>query len=596
MPPDAASQKDLVMNISHVLFSPYAVGALVTAISFGLLYRLAVPRPLPGIPHNAAATHNLFGDVPAMQAHVNQACGNSIVTYLLCAVRALNAPLVQLFLGGPMSKPLVILSDFHEMQDIMTNRTKEFDRSPTTGLIVKGLGPNHHIHLRTTPQWLAQRRLTQDLMTPTFFNNIAGPTIHKEASKFVSLWLAKARLANGRPWDAETDLHYASWGAVMSFAFGDRFSTTFEHSSPCIAEKPHVMSMKNDDFDGTVQFTEPEVSELLRAMLELMSAPQKVHGSPLPELKWKYVGMTRSFRRANKIKTEFIRKALIDAVRLLEKGASEEWVKCAVDHMVCREKALAAKDRRQPDYTSGIMIDEIFGFIVGGADTTSAAMAWGLKFLASNTDAQRKLRLSLEEYFPAAKSLGRNPTIQEITSVQIPYLEATIQEMARCACAIPLIYRESVVDTQLLGCRIPKGTLVGFLQSGPSMMSPAFAIDEEKRKFHGKATNKSSQRRGWEVNDMASYNPDRWLVSGDKGYEFNGTAGPQMAWGAGPRQCQGKRLSLLEMRILITLLVWNLEFLPCPPALGTNEPALVLANRPKKCYVRLQEVNRERKV
>lgn len=219
-------------------------------------------------------------------------------------------------------------------------------------------------------------------------------------------------------------------------------------------------------------------------------------------------------------------------------------------------------------------------------------MAWGLKYLASNTAAQTKLRIALEKAFPVARSQGRDPTVQEITSAQIPYLEATIQEMARCACSIPIIYRESVVDTQLLGRHIPKGTLVGLLQSGPSMMSPAFAIEEGQRGINGKSMAKSSQRRTWETHDMAYYNPDRWLVAGEKGEEFNAVAGPQMAWGAGPRQCQGKRLSLLEMRILITLLVWNLEFLPCPSALAANEPALILANRPKKCFVRLQAIKR----
>lgn len=221
-------------------------------------------------------------------------------------------------------------------------------------------------------------------------------------------------------------------------------------------------------------------------------------------------------------------------------------------------------------------------------------MAWGLKYLASDTETQKELRHSLEKSFSVAAFEGRNPTIQEITSIQIPYLDATIQEMARCASAIPLVYREAVVDTHILGCGIPKGTLVGILQQGPSMMSTAFEIDDGQRSIHNKPSVKVSQRRGWDGNGIASYDPDRWLVTGDNGDEFNAAAGPQLAWGAGPRQCQGKRLSLLEMRILIVLLVWNLEFLPCPSTLATNEPALILANRPKNCYVRLREIKRAR--
>lgn len=359
MTPEALTQTHFpIMNL-HDLPLSYILVALVTAVSLVLLYLLALPKPLPGIPYNAAATNNLLGDVPAMQAHTKQDRGNNFVTFVLSAVHALNAPLVQVFLGGPMSKPMVILSDFHEMQDIMTNRTKDFDRSPTTGLIVKGLGPNHHIHLRTTPQWLAQRRLTQDLMTPTFLNNVAGPTIYKEVRNFVDHWFAKSKLADGKPFDAETDLHFASWGAVLSFAFGERFSRNSERSGPVVVKETHVVNTPGNSIDEPVRFAEPEVSELLRAMLDLMSAPQRVHGSPLPELKWKYVGMTQSFRRAKKIKEDFITGALLDAVKTLETGGSEDWVRCAVDHMVCREKALAAKDGRKPDFISGIMIDEV---------------------------------------------------------------------------------------------------------------------------------------------------------------------------------------------------------------------------------------------
>lgn len=60
-------------------------------------------------------------------------------------------------------------------------------------------------------------------------------------------------------------------------------------------------------------------------------------------------------------------------------------------------------------------------------------MCWGLKFLAGQPQAQTKLRIALEGAFPSAIAAGRDLTIQEITGMNIPYLDATIEETLRCA-------------------------------------------------------------------------------------------------------------------------------------------------------------------
>ena len=124
------------------------------------------------------------------------------------------------------------------------------------------------------------------------------------------------------------------------------------------------------------------------------------------------------------------------------------------------------------------------------------------------------------------------------------------------------------------------------LVTGPSMMSPGFAVDEGLRSPTSQAAKKNGRERAWDPQDMTLFKPERWIVGG----EFDPAAGPQLAFGLGARGCYGKRLVYVEMRILLALVVWNFEFLSCPPALSGYKSILITTNEPRQCYVRLREL------
>lgn len=229
---------------------------------------------------------------------------------------------------------------------------------------------------------------------------------------------------------------------------------------------------------------------------------------------------------------------------------------------------------------------QIFGFIFAGHETTSTTICWALKFLADQPSAQSTLRAALQDTFVAAKSEGRNLSIQEIIGKHIPYLDAAIEEVLRCAGTAPVVDRQALVDTEILGHRVPKGTIVTCLVTGPSMMTPGFATDEGLRSPTSQAAKKNGRDRAWDPEDMTLFKPERWIVGG----EFDATAGPQLAFGLGTRGCYGKRLVYVEMRILLTLIVWNFELLPCPTALSSYKSILITTNEPRQCYVRLREI------
>lgn len=125
------------------------------------------------------------------------------------------------------------------------------------------------------------------------------------------------------------------------------------------------------------------------------------------------------------------------------------------------------------------------------------------------------------------------------------------------------------------------------------MVSPSFDIDMARRSPTSQSSIKEGRHRAWDTAGIAEFHPDRWLVrsrSSEGEQEFDPTAGPQLAFGLGTRGCYGKRLVYLEMRIVLALVVWNFELLPCPPALSTYTARLITTNEPIRTYVRLQEV------
>lgn len=233
---------------------------------------------------------------------------------------------------------------------------------------------------------------------------------------------------------------------------------------------------------------------------------------------------------------------------------------------------------------------QAFGFNVAGADTTSTSLCWIVKILADHPDEQTRLREDLQDGLAEAKSQRRNPTAQEITQTRISYLDAWLDESLRTSGSVPMIDRESVVDTELLGHHIPKGTDVLCLQLGPGLMSPAFQIEEARRSTTSQAVKKEGREKTWDNNDIGSFKPDRWLRAEENSVSFDPNAGPHLAFSVGPRACFGKRLAYLQMRIFVTLLVWNFELLKCPEELSGYGSVMHMTSRPRHCYVRLREV------
>lgn len=211
-----------------------------------------------------------------------------------------------------------------------------------------------------------------------------------------------------------------------------------------------------------------------------------------------------------------------------------------------------------------------------------------MKHLGASQEAQSTLRSHLRAAYKAAADEHRNPTAQEITSTRIPYLDATLEEVVRTARVFPGVQRTATVDTTVLGHHIPKGTDIFLLQLGPDYFLPPFPISDSVR--HESSLKANHQIGSWipDADEMNKFRPERWLAKDEGGHEvFNAQAGPHLAFGLGPRGCFGRRLAYLQMRIILVLIIWNFELLPCPAELSSFEAIDMMTTRPKQCYIRL---------
>ena len=146
--------------------------AVVVSIIFAalvLLYRAALPKPLPGIPYHHASARSVLGDIPSMVKWKNET--RETFSWMTAQCDALKSPMIQLFVK-PFSKPWVIITDARECQDVLVRRSREFDRATFTTDAVQPILREHFFPMPSGPKQRAHKALLADTMTPPFLNEV----------------------------------------------------------------------------------------------------------------------------------------------------------------------------------------------------------------------------------------------------------------------------------------------------------------------------------------------------------------------------------------------------------------------------------------
>jgi cytochrome P450 len=423
------------------------------------LLRTLFPTPIPGIPYDTNATRSVLGDFPSFRAWYAQR--PELYSWLASRTEALNSPIIQIFLR-PLGKPWVVLSDHREAEDIMTRRTSEFGRAAVVGDFFAPLLPQWHTHMPTGDEWRAHRRLLSDLMAPSFLNHVVSQHTYDVTVHLVELWTLKADISRGRAFHVLDDIHHSALEIMWAAAFGSRIQATRAQFDALIINKPYgvVANAKSrSDEEAPMVFPKVPVPSTFGSIITLTRSIETALSSPFPRQHLTLLlKLSPQLRAATKVKNNLIKERLNKAWEKFSQGRDSGHVQSAAELIVEREVTAARKENRKPQYDTPVIRDELFGLLIAGLDTTSITVCWGLKFLTAHQRVQGKLRALLQIVYDQAKNANGLPSVQEIISTNVPYLDATIEEIHRLSGTVSANVRVALCDTNILGHIVPKGT------------------------------------------------------------------------------------------------------------------------------------------
>ncbi|KAK3320378.1 cytochrome P450 [Cercophora scortea] len=576
----------LLDAIQHVGTGPIpsTFGIFVFLAVLYIAYQRLLPQPFPGIPYNKQSARSPLGDAPDMFREVRRT--RELNVWLAKQVEKLQAPLVQVFVQ-PFSKPWLLVANSVEGQDILMRRP-EFDRSD---LITDGMRvlDGFHARFKTGNLTRTNKAWLQDLMTPSFLNNIVSPMIYHNSENLVHFWKTKTRLANGRSFDVHADLDNSAFDGMLAFMFGRHFKHTALGPQIDAASKLTAATVEVGP-NGEAKFPNAPFNEFIEGVYEMVEAIDWAAQSLSPSLATRWFRKTAKYRHVKAVERRVILQLFRNGLSSIE--ATGE-AKTAIECMLMRERKAAEKQDREPDYSNQTMIDEacpsippnkaIGGQFIAGLHTTSSTLAFVLIYLTRHPEAQTKLRRALHRTYSAALAENRAPTMAELTKTRVPYLEAVIEETLRLHATS--ITRQAIRDTELLGHHVPKGTNIIVIANGPGFHAPSLPLDPAMHSATAKLNNNWDESR-----DMKAFLPERWLVGAghdDEG-EFDANAALNIAFGLGPRGCWGRRLAYMEMRSILTLVLWNFDLLAIEPVLADPKLSYSVVHRANHCYVKLQ--------
>lgn len=169
--------------------------------------------------------------------------------------------------------------------------------------------------------------------------------------------------------------------------------------------------------------------------------------------------------------------------------------------------------------------DEIKTMLFAGHDTSSAMLTWTLHALTKNPRTFARLRAAADEAF-VGDGMPNYETLK-----RLEYAGACLKEALRIYNIVPIVTRKAIADDMFGPYRVPAGGLV---------------------MLHLQALHRDPKQ--WPAPE--AFRPERFTADDD--------GGAWLPFISGPRSCVGQHFSLLEAKIVLSLLSQRFDFVPEP--------------------------------
>ncbi|WP_063047386.1 cytochrome P450, partial [Nocardia pseudovaccinii] len=160
-------------------------------------------------------------------------------------------------------------------------------------------------------------------------------------------------------------------------------------------------------------------------------------------------------------------------------------------------------------FTDSELVDQVFTFFLGGAETTAGCLTWALYLLDRHPEVQRQLHEEVDSVLG-----GRTATREDLPS--LPVTNRIITETLRLYPPTWVLTRQVTADTELGDILLPSGTKIAV---SPYVIHRSEQIHE----------------------DPVAFRPDRWIDTTP--HHHRKTFIP---FGLGARRCIGEQFGLIE--------------------------------------------------
>ncbi|XP_018809046.2 alkane hydroxylase MAH1-like [Juglans regia] len=254
----------------------------------------------------------------------------------------------------------------------------------------------------------------------------------------------------------------------------------------------------------------------------------------LPKWCWKFqrrlqLGQEKKLKKAWELFDGFLYKCISSKREELSRCRTQ--LEEAADFNLLTEYMMHEDKEGRMGGTDKFLRDTAFNLMAAGSDTVGSALTWFLWLVATHPSVETKILDEMRKNVMVKDDKkGACFGIKELDN--LVYLHAALCEAFRLYPVIPFHPKTAVkADTLPSGHRVgPNGTIVIFLYAMGRM-----------EELWGE--------------DCLEYKPERWIseqggIISVPSYKFS-------SFGGGPRSCLGKAMAFIQMKIVVSSILWN---------------------------------------
>lgn len=413
-------------------------------------------------------------------------------------------PMVSIRMGR---QPALVCSDSALLDAALRDRPERYRRQRSVESVLAEMGANGVFSVEGEA-WRPQRQIVMRSLAAAHFRQFF-PSLRRITERLMRRWVDAAR--SGEVLEMRDELTRYTVDVTTTLAFG---------------EDPNTI-------DGVDDMIQQHLALIFPALMSRSIAP-------FPH--WRYVKLPKDRRldRAVAAVHAHVERLIERAQRRMRDEPGEP--------RNLLEALLAANAEQGGRLSRDDVVANVITLLLAGEDTTAHSLAWCMFHLAADPALQDRLAQEAVQRFGEARLCADHEAVRDLDA-----FEAVATETARLHPVVPMFGLEPVVDVELGGVALPRGTPLFFLLR-PDMLDARHFGDPMR-----------FEPRRWQRGHHAAAPAAAGCPHAARAGAHNARAWLQ--FGAGPRVCPGRHLAAVEMRLVLSMLTRNFRVqLACDPA------------------------------